>query len=94
MNREKRIMLESFSRCVRLRKVTMTGNEDIIMKKSLGKIFVKIFACSLAFIMSLALFVGCKENTVDKANIRVGGLKGPTSMGLLFLQELNNNGQA
>ena len=64
------------------------------MKKSLGKIFVKIFACSLIFIMSLALFVGCRENTADKADIRVGGLKGPTSMGLLFLQELNKNNQS
>lgn len=64
------------------------------MKKSLGKIFVKIFACSLMFIMSLGLFVGCRENTADKADIRVGGLKGPTSMGLLFLQESNKTGQA
>ena len=86
MNRGKRIMLESFSICVRLRKVTITGNEDIIMKKSLRKIFVKIFVIYTLICVSAMVFIGCADKKAE--NIRVGGLKGPTSMGLLFLQEL------
>jgi len=63
------------------------------MKKSLERIFVKIIALNLALFMSVALFAGCGEKTAEKADVRVGGLKGPTSMGLLFLHEMNESGK-
>ena len=41
----------------------------------------------------LALFAGCGQQE-EPATIRIGGLKGPTSMGLVFLQEQADNGEA
>ena len=64
------------------------------MKKTFRKIFARICVLSLALLTSLALLAGCGEKSVEKVDIRVGGLKGPTSMGLLFLQEMNASGSA
>ena len=64
------------------------------MKKSLERIFVKICSLNLALFMCVALFAGCGEKITEKVYVRVGGLKGPTSMGLLFLQERNESGAA
>ena len=41
----------------------------------------------------LALLTGCGQQE-EPAVIRIGGLKGPTSMGLVFLQEKADNGEA
>ncbi len=60
------------------------------MKRNLKKILV----LCMALIMSLSLFAGCGEKEAEKVSVRVGGLKGPTSMGLLFLQEKYQKGDA
>lgn len=62
------------------------------MKKTFEKIFTKITILSIAVIVSLAVLAGCGAKAEEKVDIRVGGLKGPTSMGLLFLQEMNKSG--
>ena len=54
----------------------------------------KIIALSLTLILCVSLLAGCGADKTQKVDVRVGGLKGPTSMGLLFLQEKNENGQA
>ena len=64
------------------------------MKKTFEKIFTKITILSIAVIASLAVLAGCGAKAEEKVDIRVGGLKGPTSMGLLFLQEMNKSGNA
>ena len=64
------------------------------MKKTFEKIFTKITSLSIAVIVSLAVLAGCGAKAEEKVDIRVGGLKGPTSMGLLFLQEMNKSGNA
>ena len=64
------------------------------MKKTFEKIFTKITILSIAVIVSLAVLAGCGAKAEEKVDIRVGGLKGPTSMGLLFLQEMNKSGNA
>ncbi len=50
-----------------------------------------IWVAMIAFI--LGLFAGCGQQEEPTA-VRIGGLKGPTSMGLVFLQEQAQNGQA
>lgn len=60
------------------------------MKKGLKRIFV----LGMMLLLSLAVLAGCGEKPAEKVAVRVGGLKGPTSMGLLFLQEKNANGEA
>ncbi len=62
------------------------------MKKTFQKIFAKSVILSVFFVLSLTILGGCGMKTEQKTVIRVGGLKGPTSMGLLFLQEKNQSG--
>ena len=64
------------------------------MKKTLRKIFAKTFVFILITLMTLMLFGGCGKKPAEKMEVRVGGLKGPTSMGLLFLREMNKSGNA
>ena len=64
------------------------------MKRTIQKIFANITVLSLVFVVGLATFAGCGAKSEGKVDIRVGGLKGPTSMGLLFLQEMNESGNA
>jgi len=52
--------------------------------------FLKI--CLILFLL-LAVLAGCGKSEQSKVNIRVGGLKGPTSMGLLFLKDKNEKGE-
>ena len=62
------------------------------MKKTFEKIFTKITILSIAVIVSLAVLAGCGAKAEETVEIRVGGLKGPTSMELLFFQEMNKSG--
>ncbi len=62
----------------------------MIMKKN----FCKIIALGLTLLLSLAMLAGCGAKAQEKADVRVGGLKGPTSMGLLFLKDKAESGEA
>ena len=53
----------------------------------------KAMSLLLAALMIVSLFAGCGSKPAEKVNVRVGGLKGPTSMGLLFLQDKNEKGE-
>ncbi|MDE5596750.1 MAG: ABC transporter substrate-binding protein, partial [Lachnospiraceae bacterium] len=63
----------------------------------------KITAVILSIVMTLLLLAGCgstaeeKQNaaaTAEKTNINVGSLKGPTSMGLVYLMDQSDKGEA
>lgn len=54
----------------------------------------KIFSVLLMMIMVFTLIVGCSSEEESTALVRVAGLKGPTSMGLLNLMEKNDKGEA
>ncbi len=60
------------------------------MKKTMKKL---LMGC-LLLAMILVGAVGCGERTEESTIIRVGGMKGPTSMGLLFLQEKDAKAEA
>lgn len=53
----------------------------------------KIFVFILTMVLSGVLFTGCGDKSEKIVETKVGGLKGPTSMGLLFLKEKNENGE-
>lgn len=57
------------------------------MKRVFRKFAAILCICSV-------LLAGCGKTAQEKMDVRVAGLKGPTSMGLLFLQEKNANGEA
>lgn len=42
----------------------------------------------------LGMLTGCSSETREKITVRIGGMKGPTSMGLLFLKEEAEAGEA
>ena len=48
----------------------------------------------LALVLCMNILAGCSAKEPDKAAIRVGGLKGPTSMGLLFMKDKAESGKA
>jgi len=54
----------------------------------------RIMYLSMVFMLCLVCLAGCGNKKAEKVNVRVGGLKGPTSMGLLFLSEKNDTGNA
>lgn len=55
---------------------------------------MKKIVCGILCMLSvLILLSGCGKNTSDENYIRVAALKGPTSMGLLNLLDLNDNGK-
>lgn len=54
----------------------------------------KLFMTGLLLTMILVCAVGCGKKEEERTTIRVGGMKGPTSMGLMFLQEKDANGEA
>ena len=64
------------------------------MKQTLKKWMQKILILNMVMVLGLAVLTGCGSKPAEKIDIRVGGLKGPTSMGLLFLQEKNTTGNA
>lgn len=55
----------------------------------------KLFALFLALILALGTLTGCGQGgeTREAVNIRVGSLKGPTSMGILFLMDRAEKGE-
>ena len=53
-----------------------------------------LLTTGLLLAMILVCAVGCGKKEEESTIIRVGGMKGPTSMGLLFLQEKDANGLA
>lgn len=53
----------------------------------------RVSALAAAAGLIVALLAGCGQRE-EPAAIRIGGLKGPTSMGLVFLQEQTGNGEA
>lgn len=64
------------------------------MRKTANKgFFKKILLLAAMAALTLGLLAGCGQQE-GPATVRIGGLKGPTSMGLVFLQEQAENGQA
>lgn len=64
------------------------------MKKPENKrFFKKILTLAATAALTLGLLTGCGQQE-EPTTVRIGGLKGPTSMGLVFLQEQAENGQA
>ena len=70
--------------------MSMAGTESKTNKKEIKKyVFILVTTILLCFL------TGCNnEKNTEKENIRVGSLKGPTSMGLMFLMEKNEKGQS
>lgn len=60
------------------------------MKKKLKRLVFVAFS----MMMLVGLFGGCGSAQNVKATVRVGGMKGPTTMGLLFLQNSAEQGEA
>ena len=58
-------------------------------KRKEWKIMKKVIGVLLSIFMIMATLVGCGK-TEDDVKIRIGALKGPTSMGMLFMQENEN----
>ena len=48
----------------------------------------------MAALCAMFVLAGCGKETQSMETVRVGGLKGPTSMGLLFLKDQNEKGEA
>lgn len=64
------------------------------MRKAENKgFFKKILTLAATAALMLVLLIGCGQQE-EPTTVRIGGLKGPTSMGLVFLQEQAENGQA
>ncbi|MDE6673369.1 MAG: ABC transporter substrate-binding protein [Acetatifactor sp.] len=57
------------------------------------RFFKKILTLAATAALTLGLLTGCGQQE-EPTTVRIGGLKGPTSMGLVFLQEQAENGQA
>ncbi len=71
-------------------KENMKSRESIKAKENTKR---RVTALVLSFLLLLGsvLFTGCGKR--EAANIRVGSLKGPTSMGILFLMEKAQGGE-
>lgn len=54
----------------------------------------RIVGLFLAAVMSLGLLTGCGADKKEDVNIRIAGLKGPTSMGLVQLMDLSASGKS
>lgn len=54
----------------------------------------QIITAAFLLIMIMTVAAGCGKREEESTTIRVGGMKGPTSMGLMFLQEKDANGEA
>lgn len=53
----------------------------------------KLVCAFLVVIMSISVIGGCAKDTKDDINIRIAGLKGPTSMGMVQLMDLSADGK-
>lgn len=58
------------------------------------KLMKKLVVAGLCLTLGLAVLVGCKGADQEPTTVRIGGMKGPTSMGLLFLKESAEAGEA
>ncbi len=58
------------------------------------KTFKKLILAGLCMVLVLGMFTACGKAEAKKVTVRVGGMKGPTSMGLVFLKEEAENGEA
>lgn len=61
--------------------------------KKTKKIMKKLLLAGLCLVLLFGLLTGCGK-AEQKVTVRVGGMKGPTSMGLVFLEEATKNGEA
>lgn len=71
--------------------------ERIIKRKrimNLKKNLKSVCLICLVLFLGMSILAGCSTKAPDQAAVRVGGLKGPTSMGLLFLKDKNESGEA
>lgn len=61
--------------------------------KKLKTMAARVLATGASLILMGALLTGCGA-AHEKTTVRIGGLKGPTTLGLLSLQEKTTNGEA
>lgn len=61
--------------------------------KKLKTMAARVLATGASLILMGALLTGCGA-AQEKTTVRIGGLKGPTTLGLLSLQEKTTNGEA
>ena len=61
--------------------------------KKLTTMAARVLATGASLILMGALLTGCGA-AQEKTTVRIGGLKGPTTLGLLSLQEKTTNGEA
>lgn len=54
----------------------------------------KLAVLSVSLMLAAGMLTGCGQAKAEQTTVRVGALKGPTSMGLLFLQEEARNGES
>ena len=54
----------------------------------------KIIAIALTAVLSLGMLAGCAQKTTDNTVVRVGSLKGPTTIGLVNLMDEAAKGKA
>ena len=52
----------------------------------------KLILMTISMLLTMALFAGCGKKE-EAPGLRIGGMKGPTSMGLLFMKEEAENGE-
>lgn len=52
----------------------------------------KLILMTISMFLTMALFAGCGKKE-EAPELRIGGMKGPTSMGLLFMKEEAENGE-
>ena len=62
--------------------------------KTIRKAMKKMILISISMLLLVGILSGCGKAEEEKITVRVGGMKGPTSMGLLFLKEKSENGEA
>ncbi len=77
--------------------ILKTDNKDLFCverKKKMKKTLKKWITTSLCMLLTVVMLAGCGEGEKEKTTIRIGGMKGPTSMGLLFLKEESVAGEA
>lgn len=60
------------------------------MKRTLKKLIL----AGLCMVLVLGMLTACGKAEGQRVTVRVGGMKGPTSMGLVFLKEKAENGEA
>ena len=67
------------------------AKKKLTEKKSTKKKIMRIAALVLSLVLICGLFAGCGKK--EPVNVKVGSLKGPTSMGILFLMDKAEKGE-